>query len=325
MTSLSSIPSIAQKWAGASQTVVNAIQNASARTGVSFDYLMDKAKQESSFDSDAKAKTSSASGLFQFIESTWMNAVKTYGDKFGLGDLASKISVDGSGTAHVADDATKKQILDLRNDPTVSSNLVAAMTKDNASYLQNSLGGKVGETDLYMAHFLGLGGADKFLKAKQANPLAAAADLFPAAAKANKNVFYNADGSQRSLDQVYGFFAQKMGEGNGTTKGVVTGTMTAQAAQPAIKSVAANNFTVNLPNIDAMNASTDSLFSSRHLIDAMLSGVASMNDNAAKEHRLSGNLLSPYTSFVLAHMKTPDEKSDAKSAKKDDKTDAFMA
>ena len=53
------------------KNVYDAIKNAAAKTGVNFTYLMEKAAVESSFNPDAKAKTSSATGLFQFIEQTW--------------------------------------------------------------------------------------------------------------------------------------------------------------------------------------------------------------------------------------------------------------
>lgn len=315
MSSLPTLSNVAQKWAGASPRVVEAIRGASARTGVSFDYLMDKAKQESSFKADAKAGTSSAAGLFQFIESTWMNAVKEHGDKFGLGDLSAKISIDSAGKAHVSDAATKAQILKLRENPEVASNLVAAMTQDNASYLENSLGGKVGETDLYMAHFLGLGGANKFLKAKQSNPMSSAADLFPAAAKANKNVFFNANGSKRSLDQVYDFFAGKMGEGEGISQPMVNGVMTAQAVSKPISSTAiaylprmidqpGNIDTIGtLSQQEALNIANKG---QRKMIDALLSGLDSFG-HQDKENRIGGNLLSPYTAFVLAKLNSPDE------------------
>ena len=60
----------------APKNVLNSIAKASAHTGVNFAYLMQQASAESSFKSTAKAKGSSASGLYQFIDSTWMNMVK---------------------------------------------------------------------------------------------------------------------------------------------------------------------------------------------------------------------------------------------------------
>ena len=55
---------------GVSREVVDAIRDASKRSGVDFKFMLAKAQTESSFDPSAKARTSSASGLYQFIEST---------------------------------------------------------------------------------------------------------------------------------------------------------------------------------------------------------------------------------------------------------------
>jgi hypothetical protein len=204
-TILASMQSATQKlpakWATASADVVKAIRQASAYTGVSFDYLMDKAKTESSFKTDIKAKTSSATGLFQFIDSTWLQTIKEHGAKYGLGDLVSKMDTDKS---------VRKQVLELRKDPAVAAVMTAEATKEHQYYLETSVGGTIGQNELYLAHFLGLGGATKFLRAKNQNENAAAADIFPQAAQANKNVFYEASGKKRSLKDVYAFFAKKM-------------------------------------------------------------------------------------------------------------------
>src|SRR5437868_1566523 len=64
--------------------VTAAIQLASARTGVQFDYLLNQARIESSLNPEARARTSSATGLFQFIEQTWLGMVKQHGAAHGL-------------------------------------------------------------------------------------------------------------------------------------------------------------------------------------------------------------------------------------------------
>lgn len=193
--------------------VLEAIKTASRRTGVDFAYLLEKAAAESSFDAKAKAKTSSASGLYQFIEKTWMQMVKNHGDKYGLGRYAA--AIDDSG--RVADPALRREILSLRNDPEKSALLAAEFASDNAKHLRGNLGaeyGEIGSTELYFAHFMGAAGATSFLKAYKKNPLATAADLFPKAANANRNVFYDQKtGKARSLAGVYDFFDRKFGGG----------------------------------------------------------------------------------------------------------------
>ncbi|HNQ92249.1 MAG TPA: transglycosylase SLT domain-containing protein [Alphaproteobacteria bacterium] len=172
--------------------IASAIQNASAKTGVDFTYLMQQAQVESSFKANAKAKTSSATGLYQFIDSTWLAMVNKYGAKHNIDQNASRT-----------------EILNLRNDPKVCSLMAGELAAENKNYLQNCVGGDIGSTELYMAHFMGPGGAAKFLKALHANPTASAADTFPQAAAANKNVFYTKSGKEKSLAEVYAFFDNK--------------------------------------------------------------------------------------------------------------------
>src|SRR4051794_15702179 len=62
------------------ETVVRAAQV----TGVDPAYLMALADKESSLLPDNKARTSSAEGLFQFIESTWLEVLRRYGPKHGF-------------------------------------------------------------------------------------------------------------------------------------------------------------------------------------------------------------------------------------------------
>lgn len=310
MTGINTLNNVAKSWAGASQAVVNAVKNASARTGVDFNYLMAKARQESSFDPHAKAKTSSATGLFQFIDSTWLSAVKEHGAKFGLGDVAAKIDASGK----VADATTRQQILKLRENPEVAANLTAAMTKDNADFLSTSLGGKVGENELYLAHFMGLGGANKFLKARLDNPMQPAADLFPSAAAANKNVFYDAGGRKRSLDQVYDFLAQKIDHPRMDAKPVVNSVIAVQqmAQQPTLFDTATHSGQGGLllsPDIAASQGLDVGQMAHRRMLETLISGMDGFGFGENKETKTvrSGNLLSPYTSMILASMQMPGE------------------
>src|ERR1043165_6766087 len=91
--------------------VLHGIKKASQSTGVDFGYLMAQAAQESSFQADAKASTSSATGLYQFLDSTWPSIMQPHGGKHGFADLADRIQADGRGGATVADPSVKKAIL----------------------------------------------------------------------------------------------------------------------------------------------------------------------------------------------------------------------
>ena len=193
--------------------VQNAIQVASQRTGIDFNYLLGQAQVESGLNASARAGTSSATGLYQFIEQSWLGVVKEHGGAHGMAWAADSIKQTASGRYTVSDPATRRAILGMRNDPSAASLMAAEHASDNKDALQSKLGRDVTGTDLYMAHFLGLGGARKFLGAMDANADRPAAALFPAAARANRNVFYERDGSARSLGDVYQRFATKLDKG----------------------------------------------------------------------------------------------------------------
>jgi hypothetical protein len=197
----------------AASRVQSAIAFASQRTGVDFDYLLGQAKVESGLNASARAGTSSASGLYQFVESSWLAVMKKHGAEHGLSWAADAIGRTASGRYTVSDPGTRQAILNLRNDPATASLMAASHASDNGQALSATLGRDATGTDLYMAHFLGLGGAGKFLSTMETHPDASGAALFPAAARANRGVFYAGDGSPRSLSEIYSRFADKLGDG----------------------------------------------------------------------------------------------------------------
>ncbi len=190
--------------------IQSAIALASGRTGIDFNYLLGQAKLESGLNATARAGTSSATGLYQFIEQSWLAVVKKHGAEHGMGWAADSIGRNASGRLGVSDPGTRQAILNLRNDPAAASLMAAEHAGDNKAALEGKLGRAATGTDLYMAHFLGLGGASKFLSTMQANPDANGAALFPAAARANRNVFYDRGGAPRSLSQIYERFGAKL-------------------------------------------------------------------------------------------------------------------
>lgn len=195
---------------GGKARVVAAIRSAAAKSGVDFAYLMNKASQESDLNPTAKAGSSSATGLYQFIDQTWLKTIKASGEKYGMGEIADKISIGSNGVASVASAADKKAILALRTNPEVAANMAAELAKINKEALEKKVGGTIGSTEMYMAHFLGSGGASTFLNAMKENPNAAAADLLPQAAAANKAVFYDGKtGREKTVSEIYAKFAAK--------------------------------------------------------------------------------------------------------------------
>ncbi len=202
--------------------IQSAIALASSKTGVDFGYLLGQAKLESGLNANAKAGTSSASGLYQFIEQSWLAVVKKHGAEHGLGWAADSIGQSSGGHLGVADAGTRQAILALRNDPAAASMMAAEHASDNKDALEGKLGRAATGTDLYMAHFLGLGGASKFLTTMQSNPDATGAALFPSAARANRGVFYEPNGNPRSLSQIYARFADKLGSAAAGATGSAT-------------------------------------------------------------------------------------------------------
>ncbi len=226
ISNLNAAKGLADKAMGVTQ----AIKLASASTGVDFAYLMNKASQESSLNPAATSATSSATGLFQFVEQTWLRTVKTYGAKYGLGAAAERISIGADGVARVKDPSARKAILDLRKNPAASAGMAAELTNENKTALKAEVGGPIGSTELYLAHFLGAGGASEFLNTMRTNPNAKAAEVLPEAAAANHGVFYDKSGKARSLSQIYQRFAQKFDEAPDAKGAVMAEATTARPA-----------------------------------------------------------------------------------------------
>jgi len=181
--------------------LTQALSRAGDKNGVDFDYLLQTAMRESSLNPEAKAKTSSAVGLFQFIEGTWLEVLKEEGPKLGYGSISDKIERTSDGY-EVRDPKVKDAILALRENPEMSADLAAAFTRRNGSYLQEKFGRMPSPGELYIAHFMGARGAEKFFNLGLSNPNANAAMNFPAQARANEPIFYD-KGKPRTVKQVY--------------------------------------------------------------------------------------------------------------------------
>jgi hypothetical protein len=188
--------------------IPEAIARAAASTGIDFAFLLQQARAESGLNPAAHARSSSASGLFQFIDSTWLAVIKQHGAAHGLGWAAAAIERAGH-QLHIADPAMRQAVLALRLDPQISSTMAAAHTADNKAGLEARLGRVVGAADLALAHFLGLGGATKFLRALVRDPAASAVGTVPQAAPGNHRIFYDRGGAARSLTEVYEHIAAR--------------------------------------------------------------------------------------------------------------------
>lgn len=214
--------------AGGFHPVRAAIRNASDRTEVDFDFLMAQARIESGLNPQARASTSSASGLFQFIERTWLDTLHKHGAQHGYGWAAGAIETAG-GRPIVRDPAMRAQIMQLRMDPQAASLMAGEFARDNAAQIMQRFGREPDGTELYLAHFLGPAGAARFIAAHQEDPSRAAAPLFGSAAAANRPIFYD-KGRMRSLGEIRDLFTAKLTKAEGSASMPIAA---AAAAVPA--------------------------------------------------------------------------------------------
>ncbi len=108
---------------------------------------------ESAGNANAKNPLSTATGLGQFIESTWLRMMRDYRP-----DLAGTMS--------------RADLLALRTDPTLSREMVTNLARENERFL-SSRGHSITPGRLYLAHFLGPGGANKVLSSGDGNTILA--------------------------------------------------------------------------------------------------------------------------------------------------------
>lgn len=251
--------------------IAGAIKQAASTAGISFEYLLTTAKMESDFNPTAGATTSSAHGLFQFIDQTWLGTVKEAGAQFGYGKYADAITRTASGRYTVDDPAVRESIMRLRDDPTAASAMAGALTQSNSFKLTGMIGRRPTDGELYMAHFMGVGGAAKLINAAEDNPRASAAQMFPNAAAANRSIFYERSGQARSASQVYSVLnARYAGAANSKT---TRSAMTLFGDMPSSATIAAASAAPAAPVID--NAAYLSTFPDVRAVTPVTSASAS--------------------------------------------------
>ena len=181
-------------------------------SGVSPRYLFAVARAESGLSAYARSPTSSAAGLFQFVDQTWLRAVRRYGPGLGLAAEAGGIRIGADGRARVADPQWRAEILALRYDPMVAARLAGALTRENAAVLRAALGRPPTAGELYAAHLLGPRQALLLLSADRVTPAYPARTILPVAAASNRALFY-AGAAPRSVRQVVVLIADRASGG----------------------------------------------------------------------------------------------------------------
>lgn len=187
---------------GAGSVVEAALRRASSATGVDFGFLVRTAERESGFNAGAKAGTSSAAGLFQFVEQTWLATLKRHGSEHGYGRYANMIQEGSDGRYRVDNPEMRRAVMDLRYDAHAASMMAGSLATDHAAYLRGRIGREPTGGELYAAHFLGPQGSARLVEAVNAAPQAVAASLFPDAAGANRGVFYRG-GQPLTVSELY--------------------------------------------------------------------------------------------------------------------------
>jgi hypothetical protein len=226
---------ITSATASAVPQITGAIRQAAQSSGISFEYLMTTAKIESNMNPSAQASTSSAKGLYQFIEQTWLGTLKGGGAAAGYGKYADAITQTSDGRYEVADPAMRNAIMQLRSDPAASAMMAGAFTRNNADQLQNAIGRQPTEGELYIAHFLGSDGASKLIGVASTQPQANAAAMFPRAAAANPSIFYDKSGSPRSAADVYANLSGRFEVARAVNFAPASGRSDAVVAQAPVK------------------------------------------------------------------------------------------
>jgi hypothetical protein len=230
---------------GSNATVTGAIRQAAQMTGAAFKYLLATAQVESNLNPNAQASTSSARGLFQFTEQTWLTTLKEQGAPFGYGPYSNLISRLPSGDYGVSDPRMNDAVLKLRFDPTANALMAGAFTKSNAGKLAGRLGRDATEGELYIAHFLGATGASRLIGLADTQPTMSAAAVFPGAAHANPSIFYDGRGNARSAADVYHMLVGRYDNARGPIP-TPASTPAVAAAEPSRAAVAFSPDTAGL-------------------------------------------------------------------------------
>jgi len=179
--------------------LVDTIVRAGKVVGADPTLLMAVADKESSFSTSVQAKTSSATGLYQFIEQTWLGVVSEFGVKHGLAAETKLIGKNGR-QFFVSDAAERQRILDLRREPYLSALLAGEMLKRDTLRLEKAMGRHLTGGEIYLIHFLGPDAAQTFIETMEEKPDIKAADLQPRPAQANRPIFYaEAGGETKTL------------------------------------------------------------------------------------------------------------------------------
>ncbi|WP_050808159.1 transglycosylase SLT domain-containing protein [Asticcacaulis biprosthecium] len=165
-------------------------------------YLVRLAQRESNFDPFAGAQTSTAFGLFQFTENTWLCSLKEFGPALGVSG-AEAIWRNRRGVCETSTRGERARLLALRSDASLSTKVAAAFSLKNYRVLSSEFGRRPSASELYMLHFFGQDAGLRFLEGYALRPYLPASLLVPDAAASNGRIFFTSGGRPRTVGEVF--------------------------------------------------------------------------------------------------------------------------
>jgi hypothetical protein len=217
-------PAMRDDGATTRQAVLAALTAAAARTRTEPELLAAMASRESRLNPRAANSQSTARGLMQFTESTWLEAVRDHGAAHGLAQEAATLRTDPqTGTVHPRNARDRAYLLNMRYNPRLAAALAGERTAAARAALASELGRPLSSADLYAVHMMGMAGARRFLTALAATPSRPAAEIVGSeAVLRNRNVFVTREGRLRSVQEVHADFARDAAEGSALIRPVQT-------------------------------------------------------------------------------------------------------
>jgi hypothetical protein len=169
--------------------------------GADRDYLLKIARRESALNPWANANRSSAAGLFQFTENTWLCMLLDAGPRLGISAGFGLIRT-GNGHCRAADDNDRIRLLAMRYDPVLSTKMAGAFTSINDNQFIETFGRRPNDDERYVLHVFGAASGTRILLLARTSPDLIAASILPAAARANPAIFYDRRGRSRTVAEV---------------------------------------------------------------------------------------------------------------------------
>ncbi|WP_176849556.1 transglycosylase SLT domain-containing protein [Belnapia rosea] len=189
-----------------SPSVAAALAAATRSTGTDPVLLRAIAWQESRFSHRAGNRQSTARGLMQFTEATWLEVVRDFGPRHGMAREAALLSTNPrTGAITTRHPRDLRAILARRFDPRLSAIMAAERLAAEQAGLQAMLGRPAGPAELYVTHLLGPAGARRFLAELNRAPARPALEAVGSdSIAANRGVFFErGTGRMLSLAEVH--------------------------------------------------------------------------------------------------------------------------